>query len=175
MLLRALIGLALLAGCTSTTAVRVTPDNPTPEGIPLYGHKPILIVGSGGPVVAIIPNLNERYAVRMTAFFASNHSVLELNDNGTLKKLDSNLDSTEALTLLETLAENLVPRAPGVAGAISSPSGVAIYEFVFHDDGTVDLRPMLVRAVAPVLSVPSTAAIQQSGAGGGGSLQPGGG
>lgn len=49
MLRASLICIAFLAGCANVTAVRVTADNPSPEGLPLYGSKPILVVGARAP------------------------------------------------------------------------------------------------------------------------------
>ena len=175
MLRVSVICLTLLASCANVTAVRVTSDNPTPEGLPLYGSKPILIVGAQGARVEIIPNLSERYALRMHAFLAKNHAVLTFRENGTLASVDANMDSTEFISFLEKLADK-VPAIPARSGAIPTTGGVRIFDFVFNEDGTVGLREISAGALAVAGPAPASAssgsANGQGQVTGGGSFQP---
>ncbi|MEM9148135.1 MAG: hypothetical protein AAGC57_18350 [Pseudomonadota bacterium] len=170
-----LLATALLAGCAQVTAVRVTDTNPSPEGLPLYGHKPILVVTATEARVQIIPNLNERYALRIQAFLAKNHTTATFNANGTLASVDANLDTTDILGLFEKALDK-IPVAPAASGGARSGGAVQIYEFVFNDDGTLSLRQL---GGAEVRAVTGTASSADAGAGisgggisGDGSVQP---
>lgn len=134
---------SLLAGCAQVTAVPVTPDNPHPDGLPFYGHKPILIVSSQGATVEIIPNLNERYALQMHSFLAKNHSKLVLGSNGTLTSMDSNLDATSIISFFEKALDKIPTDDTASAPALAAQGNVKVYEFVFQPNGMLSLKEIL--------------------------------
>lgn len=167
----AVVSLGLVSGCAQTTAVRVTSDNPTPEGLPFYGHKPILIIDGNGARVETIPNLNERYAVRMWAFISKNHTVITLNSNGTLASADADLDGSEIISLFESIVDK-VTAFPTASDAAPALGAIRIYEFVFDDDGTIDLRLL---KETPGLADSSASGVAHGGSTGdqnGGTVQP---
>ncbi len=137
------IALFALAGCAEVTATRVTVENPSPDGLPAYGHKPILIIGPSGAKVETIPNLNERYAVRLRAFFAKNDAEVDFSDRGFIKLVKANLDSTDALAILEKIVDKVptgVTASDGLPELASAGSGISVYDFVFNADGTLSLK-----------------------------------
>lgn len=168
-----LICFAFLAGCASVTAVRVTSDNPAPEGLPVYGSKPILIVGAQSARVEIIPNLNERYALRMQAFLAKNNTVVTFRENGTLTSVDANIDSTDAISLFEKFAERIT-NVPAASGEIPATGGVRVFDFVFNQDGSIGLREISggSLAVAGPGRTSSALGTGQNRSSAGGSFQP---
>lgn len=166
-----IILVAALTGCAQVSAVRVTSENPNPRGYPFYGQKPIMIVSGNQATVKTIPNLNERYALQMHAFLAKNHTKLVLNDDGTLKSVDANLDTTAAITLFENLADKIIPEGPAKSGETNSQGTTIVYEFVFHDDGSLSLRQINYSKLAYVHSAASSASGQNGTASEGGSVQ----
>ncbi|MGX7704791.1 hypothetical protein [Methylobacterium sp. Gmos1] len=135
------LSIGLLTDCASTTAVPVAPgDNITP-GIRVYDRKPILMVFNKGATIEFIPNYNRGYALQFTAFLAKN-DVKTVYEAGGLKSLDTNLDSTEFVKLLTTIASGLIG-APGGGGSNKATSAGetsagplrAMYEFEFSDTG----------------------------------------
>lgn len=139
MLRIALLATALLAGCAQVEVVPVTERNPDATGIRFYGPKPILVVSASGAKIEIIPNLSEEYAMRFVTFLAKNHSKVTLNANGTLAALDANMDTTAVIALLEKAIDKL-PSFPAASDALRGSGDVAVYDFVFRDDGTFELR-----------------------------------
>lgn len=131
----------LLTDCASTTAIPVSPgDNVTP-GIRVYDRKPILLVFNKGATIEFIPNYNRGYALQFTAFLAKN-DVKTVYEAGGLKSLDTNLDSTEFVKLLTTIASGLIGAPGGGATNKATSAGEtgagplrAVYEFEFSDAG----------------------------------------
>lgn len=133
--------LLFLTGCAEVTAIRATIDNPSPKGLPFYGHKPILVVSGQSAKIEIIPNLNERYALRMNAFLAKNDVHATLNTNGTLSNVKADMDTTGVISLLEKALDK-IPIAPAASASLKTQGEVSVYEFVFHSDGTLSLEPL---------------------------------
>lgn len=128
----------MLAGCASVTAVPITAENPVPNGIRIYGAKPILIIQGGQASVQYIPNLSEAYALRFNAFLAANDTNVTINPNGTLGGIHVNLDSTDAIPLVQPLVDRLA--SEGDAQSNLTGSDVRVFDFVFAENGTVTLR-----------------------------------
>lgn len=132
----------LLPACASTTAIPVSPQDQTTPGIRVYDKKPLLFVYENAATVDFIPNYSRGYALQFTAFLAKN-DVKTVYENGSLKSLDTNLDSTEALKLIQALAEKLLgaafpaeaPRTSG--GAAGAGALLAVYDFEFSEDGSL--------------------------------------
>lgn len=141
------LALLVLANCAQVTATPVTSDNPSPAGIPIYGHKPILLVGTDGLKIETIPNLSERYAVQLNAFFAKNETDLTISDRGLLHKVEANLDSAAALQPLLDFAKDVLAAQQPVPSLQSREANFteffAVYEFVFRDDGSLELKELL--------------------------------
>lgn len=130
----AVIGAALLSGCSYTTAIPVEPGSRV-SGIRVYDVKPILIVTRDSYKVEMVPNYNRAYALRFGAFLAKNDTNVTMA-NGMVSAVDVKLDSTAALKLLELAAGKILPQA-GQATSGNSQDGVvfAVYEFRFDDAG----------------------------------------
>lgn len=138
------LGFLILANCAQITAIPVLPGEPLPNGIPIYGHKPILLVGADGLKIETIPNLSERYAIQLNSFFAKNETDLTISQTGLLNKVEANLDSAAALQpLLDFARDVLAAKAdiPSLKSEKLSLKEVAgVYEFVFLDDGSLELK-----------------------------------
>lgn len=159
----------LLAGCAQITAVPVTPNNPYPDGLPFYGHKPILVVSSQGAKIEVIPNLNERYALQVHSFLAKNHSKLNLGPNGTVTSIDANLDAASIISFFEKALDK-IPTSDSSSAPLSNAQGdIAVYEFVFQPDGQLSLRKLLLSKMEykprTVQTTPSTGNKSPSDAG----------
>lgn len=147
MYLLSFIFLAFLAGCANVSAVKVANYGSVPNGIPFYTQKPILIISSSGAKIEFIPNYNDRYALQLHTFLAKNHTKVSLNANGTLASVDANLDTTAVISLLEKALDK-IPAFSTASDTLSSTGGIKVYEFVFHDDGSISLRRILSEKIA---------------------------
>lgn len=144
-----LLTTCLLAGCAQVTAIPVTPDNPDPDGLPFFAHKPILVVSSAGARVEIIPNLNERYALQMHSFLAKNHTKFDIGPNGTVISVDANLDSASIISFFEKALDKVPSGDTAGSTAPESQGDVAVYEFVFQSDGKISLRKLMLWPMEP--------------------------
>ena len=135
------LSIGLLSACASTTAIPVAVEDKVTPGIRVYDRKPILLVFDQGATIEFIPNYNKGYALQFTAFLAKN-DVKTVYEAGGLKSLDTNLDSTEFVKLLTTIASGLIG-APGGGGTNKATSAGetgagplrAVYEFEFSETG----------------------------------------
>lgn len=135
--------LALLnGGCAWTTAVAVDPNNPQSDGFVYYACKPLVVLSGGQISITYVKNPNRAYAVRFGAFLAKNHAQVTFNQDCGITEVDTNMDSTSIIPLLQELAKAALTTTP-VAGA---PNGtvVQVYDVVFDDVGEViELRPLI--------------------------------
>ncbi|MEM8751229.1 MAG: hypothetical protein AAGF28_13090 [Pseudomonadota bacterium] len=162
----ALLLALLVSGCAYVTAVPVK-NNEYARGIRIYDAKPILIVTSDSADVKLVPNYNRAYALRFGAFLAKNTSNFTF-ENGTIKALNSTLDSTAAVTLLQTLGKAVIDKLPASAFStqrdkgIGAPQRFAVFSFDFDAEGNlIGLRPLL--AADDLIRVPK-ATVRQAAA-----------
>ncbi len=141
-----LAGILMLGGCAYVTAVPVTPDSPV-EGIRIYDVKPILIVNDTSVTVQLVPNYSRPYALKFGTFLAKNDVQVDF-ENGFIKTLKTDQDTTAIIELLKTVASQLFQPGGGKAFSAKAEGGATgrfqVYEFVFDDLGNlVGLRPLL--------------------------------
>ena len=131
--------LLLCAGCAATSAVPVPYADRATEGFRVYDPKPMLLVTSKSAQIVFIPNLDRGYAVRFWAFLAKNDITLKTTD-GAMTELSSHLDTTAALTLLQTLGQEAlkqVDKLKALGGPVDGtiPGKEGLYEFQFNERG----------------------------------------
>lgn len=137
-----LLMVAATAACAQVTGKPVTDANPDPDGLRVRPARSIVVATGAGQEVVQIADPCTEYAVQINAFLATNATVLELNDNGTLKKVDSKLDSTEALGLLEALAGKIDLASGEEKDTVTTQSQLQFYGFSCSDDGKLVMDPL---------------------------------
>ncbi len=159
-LLVAMTACAALGACAQTTAIPLAPGDNVTQGVRIYDKKPILMVFNKGATIEYIPNYNRGYALQFTAFLAKNDVKAQF-ENNSISKLDSNLDSTEIIKLLTTIASGLIGAPPPAnpkpsAGEMALGPLRAMYEFQFSDEGDfAGLRRMDSGFPRPLPEAPS--------------------
>ena len=138
-LLLAVVAVFLCSACASTTATPVSYGDRTTKGFRIYDPKPLLVVTNKTAQVVFVPNFDRGYAVRFYAFLSKNDLTLKTAD-GAMTELGSHIDTTAALTLFQTLAQEALKQVDklkalgsAVDGTITGKEG--IYEFEFDDKG----------------------------------------
>jgi hypothetical protein len=133
------IALLLCSGCAGTTSTPVAYGDRKTEGFRIYDPKPLLVVTNKTAQVVFVPNFNRGYAVRFYAYLSKNDVTLKTAD-GAMTELGSHLDTTAALTLFQTLAQEALKQVDklkalgsAVDGTITGKEG--LYEFEFDDNG----------------------------------------
>lgn len=115
---RALVfGLCLATvGCARTSVRRLQCDDD--EGVRFYRTKPYLqiepVESAPGHIklsVVHLPDFTEEYVVQQCVGFGTNNTTVTLNDNGTLKSLNADVDSK---------VTELLGQVPGLAGAFGA-------------------------------------------------------
>jgi hypothetical protein len=133
----ALLVASLVASCAYTDVVPVHPEDKSTWGVRVYDVKPLLLVTPAETKIIFVPNYDRAYAVRFGAFLAKNDFKIMV-ENGALKQLDSNLDSTGIIELLKTVAEKALPALlKTTGGEAQSPPPVALFEFIFDGQGNI--------------------------------------
>lgn len=139
------ISAALVAsGCATVTATPVTKKNPDPSGLRVSPARQIVMSTGAGSEVINIADPCIQYAVRFDAIFAVNNTEMNLNENGTLKSIDTELDTTKALEVIKDLVAPLVPGASSpISGSGALRSEMQLFDFVCDGDGGVQAVPLL--------------------------------
>ncbi len=112
------VTLIALIGCARTSVKKVTSDDQ--QGVRYYRPKPYLLIAPDPDKDKVLikiehlPDFSEEYAIRVRAGTGTNDTSIQLNDNGTLKQLDVNVDSkfNENVTAL-TEAFKALPKPAG--------------------------------------------------------------
>ena len=137
---------SLLSACAYTTATRVLPGE-DPRGFIYYECKPLLVV-SGSTVSAIyVKNPNKAYAVQFGEFLAKNDVNITFDKDCGVTNVQSKMDSTDVLKLIENIAAKVLPSSQKTAAGETSQSTVQIYDIVFDEAGEIiSLRPLVKRS-----------------------------
>jgi len=130
-----IVGILFLSGCAYTTAKPVDFTDRDTKGFRVYEPRPLLVVTDKSTQVVFVPNFDRGYAVRFGAFLSKNDITLKTTE-GALTEISSNIDTTAALTLFQTLGQTALQqvdklKALGatVEGKIPSMEGVFDFEF----------------------------------------------
>jgi hypothetical protein len=119
-----------------TTAIPVQPDDKFTWGFPVYGTKPVLFVTKKGWQVQFLPNYSKEYRVNFVAFLAKNKSKVTIENGMLTGQNDVDLDSTAIIPLLQDIAKQVLPGAPGQGGNIADTEELTgVYEFRFDERG----------------------------------------
>ena len=134
-----------IAGCAGlhTSA----PEGPVPDGIRVYPPRVLLLVdaeagkGAGRTSLLVVPDLGAAYDLRPVAVLSRNDFHIDLED-GMLKSLTSDADTTAALALVKAAGEQAGRVAEGVSmrdveGSYGLPTGV----YVLRPDGSLARLP----------------------------------
>lgn len=140
---KAIITAGILMLAISCAWVEVEPirgDEANTMGFRFYESKPILVVTDSNTQIVFVPNYSRAYAVRFGAFLAKHDLTLE-TDGVFLKKVVSTQDPAEIIKGLIAVSRDVLKEAAKVgATAASEPvSGrvIAVYDFVFDEDGNI--------------------------------------
>jgi hypothetical protein len=127
--------LVVLSGCAYTTAKPVPFADRDTKGFRVYEPKPLLLVTDKTTQVVFVPNFDRGYAVRFGAFLSKNDITLKTTE-GALTEVTSHIDTTAALTLLQTLGQTALQQVDklkalgaSVDGKIPGMEGVYDFEF----------------------------------------------
>ena len=145
--------MTLTAGCAWTTARPIDPNNTDFfGGFVYYECKPLVAVTGSQISIVYVKNPNKAYAVRFGAFLAKNDVKLTFDRDCGAPKVESNLDTTAVLQLLQSALDKVAPDLKPVAGTASSGSVAQLYEVIFDDHGDiVKLKPLLSsRTLVPI-------------------------
>lgn len=153
-----------LGSCAYVTAVPVKPNSKV-HGIRVYDVKPLLVVSGTGTEVIMVPNYNRGYALQFGAFLARNNFSAAIKD-GMLTNVAADLDPSEFVKLLGTLASKLPSPGKSLSGQGEQASGgvqdrYQVYDIVFDDDGNLV-------ALKPLIFTHDLLTLKTSGAAGGG-------
>lgn len=128
-----------LAGCSYTTAIPVTAANPNPSGFRVNAVSTKFLRTPAGLQAVSYSDPCRQYAVRFGAVLAKNESTLTVNENGTLESIALKLDSTDAITLVEKVLDQV----PGLDSdkdrdppLTFSPSQVEVFDIECQPDGS---------------------------------------
>ena len=131
------------AGCAWTTAVRVDPHAPDIDGFVYYECKPLVVVSGSSVNVQYVKNPNKAYAVRFGTFLAKNDVKLTFDRECGVTQINSNLDTTSIIPLLQDVLDKAVPDLKPVLGAANG-TYLQVYDVVFDDLGNiVELKPLI--------------------------------
>jgi hypothetical protein len=133
----------MVSGCAWTTAVRIDPNAPEHDGFVYYECKPLVVVSGATVSVQYVKNPNKAYAVRFNAFLSKNHVQITFDKDCGLTEVDSNIDTTAIIPLLQDVVGKLLPN-PSPASGTGNNTVLQIYDVVFDDFGSVvELRPLI--------------------------------
>ncbi len=142
MILRALLLTSMTAsmsGCAYVTSVPVDPNDTETRGLVHYEVMPVLVVAGGQANIKFLPDRSKKRVLQFGTFLAKHDLQVTYSDNGSLQLVKSNQDSTAAVSGLLDIANKIVeaklPTTQTASGTVSGAGDVAIYAFVFGDDG----------------------------------------
>lgn len=133
-----------MGGCAMLHTSDVTDLSRAPNGVRIYAPRVFLLVDAtrAKSTILVAPNFARAYDVKPITIFAKQDITLEL-DEGMLRKVTANQDTTAVLTFIKGAAE-VATKAAGlpvsqntIDGSFGLPSGV--YEFA--DDGKLIAVP----------------------------------
>ncbi len=98
----AVVGAALLAGCTTVKVTKVEPGSPETEGVVYALPKPLLKItpmanGTMQAEFLFVPDPDNTFAIVAKSYVAKHELTTDLGSNGVLTKLIWNPDATEAV------------------------------------------------------------------------------
>lgn len=137
-------GLILATGC-ATFVVREAKPGEAPNGVRIYPPKLYLLVDSceGKSRLLYAPDFANAYDVKPVTIFARQDFDVEL-DEGQLKKLTSNQDTTSILTFFQGAAE-MAGKAAGVGVSSTSIDGTfGLADGVWTLDASGSFLPLQV-------------------------------
>jgi len=124
--MKRLVFLAVLAtlasGCAYTTAVPVGYTDRTTEGVRVYDPQMLLVVTCENVQVTAVPDYQRGYALQAKAYLAKNEATFKTTE-GLLGEVDTKLDTTGLLSLLQGLGETALEQAGNLAALGASVSG----------------------------------------------------
>jgi hypothetical protein len=130
---------ALTGGCAWTSVHPVDYGDRAAPGLRVYDPKPLLLVTSSGVSVVFVPDFERAYRVEFGALLAKNNVSLKTSQ-GALTDLQSAMDTTGPLTLVQTLGQTALEQLPklralgaDVEGTIAARTG--LYEFEYDRQG----------------------------------------
>jgi len=137
----------LVASCTTFTARQVDPRDPNVRGLLIPQRIPFLVIENGVVRIDMVNSPDRATAIEFGAFLAKHDVQVDFHDNGALKMVKSNQDSTAIpLKLLEvagSLAEHLLPEGAGFSGAEGrTATSTQVYRIVFRDGNIDSLVPL---------------------------------
>ena len=144
-----LISLVLsLTACAYTTSKPIKYERDMKSsGFVYYDPKPILLINDNVAEIKFVPNFERAYAVRFNAFLAKNNVTLDIS-NGLLSKVNSALDSTGFLTLVQGATTEALKAGKQISeafGETAEGEKTEIYEFEFSEEGKlVGLKPIKI-------------------------------
>ena len=132
-----------MGGCATVITEKADLSS-EPNGVRIYPPKVYLMVdenagstGKGQTTLAYLPDFGKAYDVKPLTIFSKQDFKIEL-DEGQLKSLTSNQDTTSILTFFQGAAQ-LAAKAAGVgvsAQIINGTFGLTSGIYVLEDDGT---------------------------------------
>lgn len=132
-----LLAMGLAVSSCATISTSKADLNEAPDGVRVYAPKVYLFVDgtSKKSRLEVLPDYDRAYDVKPVTILAKHDFKIELDD-GRLKSLAANQDTTALLTFLGGVVEE----AAGIAGAVSGVSidgtfGLAEGIYVMGDDG----------------------------------------
>jgi len=136
-----LAALLFSLGCASTQVRPVAYGDDETPGVRYYDPQALLIVTCETTQVIFIPHFQRGYTVQPRVWLAKNDFSIE-QSNGMLGELAADMDSTNALTLLQSAAtEALEAAAPlsarGESALAPIPGMTGIWRFDYDETGMV--------------------------------------
>ena len=131
-------------------------ENPRPRGIFVPDQVPLLVIADGVPSVQMVRSPDRGTALRFASFLAKHDVTLEFTDQGGLKKLTSNQDTTAFPLKLLDLAKPFTDKlAEGFSGQERTPArSLQVYRIEFRDGQIERLVPLLVEGRNMPLRLP---------------------
>lgn len=136
-----LAALLFSLGCASTPVRPVAYGDDETPGIRYYDPQALLIVTCETTQVVFVPHFQRGYTVEPRVWLAKNDFSIE-QSNGMLSELATDMDSTNALTLLQSAAtEALEAAGPlsarGESALAPIPGMAGIWRFDYDREGVV--------------------------------------
>lgn len=133
-----LLASTFIMGCTMVQVHEVTDPNSAPRGIRQYEPAVFLFVDKEKQksVISVLPNYQRAFDVKPITIFAKQDFKLE-SDEGVLKTITANQDTTSILGFVKDAAELAAKAAGGLASSrpIDGSFGLASGVYRLCDDG----------------------------------------
>jgi hypothetical protein len=151
--------LSLTTGCAWTTATPIDPhDVERPNlfgGFVYYECKPLVALSGSSITILYVKNMSRPYAVRFGAFLAKNDVKLAFDKDCGITKVESNIDTTGIIELLQSALDKALPDAKPAGGTAASGSIAQLYDIIFDEDGNImRLRPLINPDTSRLVAVP---------------------